>query len=96
MTTSEWHLDKRVPVSLILGLLLQTATIIWWGARIDARVSAIESNRFTRSEGLVAESRIDNNEKQIDRLEDRTLDALNEIKATLRGIEQRLDQQNGP
>jgi hypothetical protein len=41
-------------------------------------------------------TRIDNNEKQIERLEARTLDALAEIKASLNSIERRLDTVYNP
>ena len=42
MTEQEWHLDKRVPVALILALVLQAGTFGWWGASIQARVDAME------------------------------------------------------
>ena len=37
-----WHLDKRVPVALILAIALQSFTAIWWAGRIDSRVDSIE------------------------------------------------------
>jgi septal ring factor EnvC (AmiA/AmiB activator) len=33
-----WHLDKRVPLALILALLVQTAGMVWWAATISSRV----------------------------------------------------------
>jgi hypothetical protein len=33
-----WHLDKRVPLALILSLAVQTAAVVWWAAALSARV----------------------------------------------------------
>lgn len=30
-----WHMDKRVPISLILALLIQTGSFIWWAAGVS-------------------------------------------------------------
>lgn len=38
MTEANWHLDKRVPISLILALLIQTGGMIWWAASLSGRV----------------------------------------------------------
>ena len=40
-----WHLDKRVPIILILGSLMQAGAFVWWGAKLDARVVQLESDR---------------------------------------------------
>ena len=40
MTENQWHLDKRVPIAMILTIFIQTAGIIWWAAGIQAQVSA--------------------------------------------------------
>lgn len=36
----EWHLDKRVPVSIIIMLMVQTAGVVWWAARAESRIEA--------------------------------------------------------
>lgn len=33
-----WHLDKRVPIALILSLAVQTVGIVWWAASLSGRV----------------------------------------------------------
>jgi len=38
----EWHLDKRVPVALILALALQGAGGIWWAASTSERLDQVE------------------------------------------------------
>lgn len=37
-----WHLDKRVPIALILTLLIQSAGIAWWMASTTEKVSVLE------------------------------------------------------
>ena len=37
-----WHLDRRVPLALIVTLLLQTAGMVWWAANLSARVVELE------------------------------------------------------
>jgi hypothetical protein len=44
MDREQWHLDKRVPISLIITLLAQTVAIVWWAAAIEGRVSVLEVN----------------------------------------------------
>lgn len=36
----EWHLDKRVPITLIGALLVQTMAVGWWARGIEAQVHA--------------------------------------------------------
>ncbi len=37
-----WHLDKRVPIALIVMLLGQTFVVGWWASSTDARVTTLE------------------------------------------------------
>lgn len=37
-TSEPWHLDKRVPLALIVTLCLQTAGMVWWAATLSATV----------------------------------------------------------
>lgn len=39
---AKWHLDKRVPIALIVAILVQCGTGIWWGATMAARVDSNE------------------------------------------------------
>lgn len=38
----EWHLDKRVPLALILTIVIQTAMLGVWVGTVQARVTANE------------------------------------------------------
>jgi hypothetical protein len=33
-----WHLDRKVPVAIILTVALQTVGIVWWAASLSSRV----------------------------------------------------------
>lgn len=35
-----WHLDKRVPVAIIVTIFLQTFGVIWWAAMTQAQTNA--------------------------------------------------------
>lgn len=38
-----WHLDKRVPIALILALIVQTAGVVAWFATLDSRLASVET-----------------------------------------------------
>ena len=42
---ARWHLDKRVPLALIVTICLQTGTFVWWASSITERVSSLERER---------------------------------------------------
>jgi len=37
-----WHLDRKVPIALILALILQTTGAIWWASNQATRLDAVE------------------------------------------------------
>lgn len=39
---TKWHLDKRVPLALIITIGIQTGTIIWWAASVTNRLDNLE------------------------------------------------------
>jgi hypothetical protein len=38
----KWHLDRKVPIALILALAIQTSAVSWWAATLSARVDLLE------------------------------------------------------
>ncbi len=34
-----WHLDKKIPIGLMFGLLVQGAGFVWWASSIESRVA---------------------------------------------------------
>lgn len=47
---SGWHLDRRVPITLIITLLLQAAAGLWFAAKMDSRVASLEHVRVEQKE----------------------------------------------
>jgi len=35
---NSWHLDKRVPLTLIFAIFLQTVGVFWWASEINSQV----------------------------------------------------------
>lgn len=42
---SSWHLDKNVPITIILTLLLQSAGGLWFVSKLDSRIEFLERDR---------------------------------------------------
>lgn len=40
-----WHLDKRVPVALVITIVIQTLGFVWFGAQLALRVTVIEDRQ---------------------------------------------------
>lgn len=56
---NNWHLDKKVPISLLLAILAQTLGVVAWGATMAEKVTVLKdrldaiapnSDRLTRVE----------------------------------------------
>lgn len=45
----EWHLSKSVPISIIVGFIMQFAGFVWWTSTLDSRV-ATNSTEIIRLE----------------------------------------------
>lgn len=39
---ANWHLDKRVPVAIIVALIMQTSGMVWWAAQASERLNSVE------------------------------------------------------
>jgi hypothetical protein len=74
--SKHWHLDKRVPIALILTLLLQTGAGAWWMASTTEKI-------------FVLEKRLDAISPQADRLT-RVEVNIEDIKTSLTEIKQAL------
>lgn len=40
---SGWHLDKKVPIGIIVAMLMQFAGALWFVSKLDARILALEA-----------------------------------------------------
>lgn len=76
---SRWHLDKKVPISIIIALFVQFLGGVWFMSKLEARVVALE---------VVAADQRTRDERQ-----DRTLsDAAGLLRSDLAYIRSQLDQ----
>lgn len=70
---SRWHLDKRVPIALILTIMMQTIGVVWYVSKLDSRVMALESfaadNKGVLTDSAVLRTRLDNIERSLLRIE---------------------------
>ena len=39
---AKWHLDKRIPIALIVAIVVQTMAAVWWAGTSSARLDSIE------------------------------------------------------
>lgn len=39
---ARWHLDKKVPIALLLAIMAQTGTGFWWAATTSERINNLE------------------------------------------------------
>ena len=42
-TREHWHLDKKVPVGIIVAMLMQFAGGLWFLSKLDSRVYSLET-----------------------------------------------------
>lgn len=57
MTGNDWHLDKKIPITLILSLLLQTGAIIWVASAMNSKIEQ-NSERLIRLEAFDSTQRV--------------------------------------
>lgn len=49
MSEQQWHLSKSVPISIIVGFIMQFAGFVWWTSQLDSRVE-INTSEIIRLE----------------------------------------------
>lgn len=94
-----WHLDKRVPISIIGAIALQTLGLGWYASKLDSRVSQLEETgrRDDASEiarNVVVDARLEALRADRDRLV-RIEAQLEYVTASIRRLEQKIDGNTG-
>lgn len=77
-----WHLDKRVPVAIIITLITQLIGVAVLASKLDSRVEALEKSdarHERRIEGLTTER--DGSRERLTRLESQSAQALELLRA---------------
>ena len=78
-TKESWHLDKKVPLSLIFALLIQAAMVIWAVADIKKDVEILKS-------------RVTAQQDRDDRQDKSMSDAVQQFVSRLERIDSKLDR----
>lgn len=42
--SESWHMDKKVPIAIIVTIIIQTLSLGWWASKLDSRVANLEEN----------------------------------------------------
>ena len=86
MQDNSWHLSKSVPISFIVGILMQTIALVWYVSTLDSAIkqnsrdltkheTRIETLEKTVQSQAVALGRIDENIKAIRDLVEKMADS---------------------
>lgn len=71
-----WHLDKRVPVALILTLMFQTFGAIWWAATMSERMNSLEREVQSREGQDRRLTRLETTVENIEKIAQRIADKI--------------------
>jgi len=52
-----WHLDRRVPIGIIVTIALQVAVGIWGASKLDSRVERLEQGQVAQRERDIQQDR---------------------------------------
>ena len=102
MAAEQWHLDKRVPIALILAIVVQTSGAIWWASSMTERMGQIERRMDSEAaqsqnvENLVA-SQATQIAVLVERIEaqNRNVDRLSQEVASTNGLLRDYLRRNG-
>jgi len=78
-TTGKWHLDRRVPITLILTIVIQTVSFVWFFSKMDSRIEHLETGSIVQKERDIGQ---DNTAKE----------ALANLRGDIREIDRKLDR----
>ncbi|WP_291393214.1 hypothetical protein [Acinetobacter sp.] len=71
---TKWQWDRKIPIGLVVAMILQTLTAIWWAAKLDTRV-VMQEEWFQKNQHLA---------EKVFRLEERLIaihEEINELEA---------------
>lgn len=88
-----WHLDRHIPIALILAIIGQTAGAVWWASTISSAVADQGRRVALLESGKAEDARADRDSAdRLARIEERqraSQDSLVEIKQQLNLLLQR-------
>lgn len=77
-----WHLDRRVPIALILTVAIQTAGMVWWASALSSQVAS-HDRWIQKAEVTLARSAEDDR---------RTSELLGRLDERLGSLQRSIDQ----
>lgn len=77
-----WHLDRRVPIAIIIALFLQACAAIWWAKGVDSDVEHLKEGNAVAKQ---LPERIAKLEGSITQLNDTLRDLREELRLRRRG-----------
>lgn len=86
-----WHLDKRVPIALILAILAQTFAAVWWAASVNSQVMG-QQMQIDRQEASIQRLRDSTQTQEVSSA--RLSQELSDVQRTLARLEQGQQQTN--
>ena len=76
-----WHLDKKVPIGLMLGLGLNACLGIWYASKLDSRISYLEQDGIRTNQSIERIQQTGSaNETRLTRVEDHTESILDIVR----------------
>jgi hypothetical protein len=72
-----WHLDRKVPISIIAAMIMQTGGFVWWASATDQKVTVLKERLDAIAPQADRLTRVEVNIESIK-------DSLTEIKQALR------------
>ena len=88
INSSSWHLDKRIPITLVVMILMQTGAGFWWASKIDSRMTEIEKDSTTHISTKSCNEKLRTLETKVHHVE-----ALNnKVAERLKDIDNKLDR----
>ena len=73
---TSWHLDRKVPIGLIIAVLLQTCALLIWGTKLDSRVGYLETQNLSQ-DGKI--TRLEDVSSRVAVMESRQLDVIHRL-----------------
>jgi hypothetical protein len=68
--SNRWNIDRTISAGLILAVLFQAGTFVWYGSKLDSRVMMLETNRQTDVDSQkVMTAKIDDLSNRLARIE---------------------------
>jgi hypothetical protein len=88
-TDSQWHLDKKVPIALIVAIALQSGGVMWWVGSSSQRLDQNERQVTALAPQVTATA------EKIIRVESK-LEAISESITEIKNLIRQTPRRSGP